>query len=184
MSAPTEADPYILVSSGAKFYFHRPEDFKYDIRQIAKSLSHLCRFTGNTSEFYSVAQHSVFCSTIVDSQFALEALLHDASEAFLSDLSTPLKELLPQYRALETPTQQAINSYFGVHPVGWAAMSPAVLRADLMALATEKRDLMPFDDTPWTILEGVKPHPFKLNPESPSTACLNFLERFATLTER
>jgi hypothetical protein len=84
-----------------------------DIRleDIAHALSHLCRFTGHTSRFYSVAEHSVWCSRMVHPKFAAHALLHDASEAYLQDIPSPLKHL-PEfafYRAAETRAQKTIR---------------------------------------------------------------------------
>lgn len=176
-------DPYILVGNGAKFVFSRPHEFDYDIKQIAGALSRLCRFTGHTSEFYSVAQHSVFCSHIVSPEFALEALLHDGSEAFIADLSSPLKGLLPEYTSMEAPIQEAIYDYFGVMTAAGGGKSEFVHHADMVALATEKRDLMPYDDQDWPCLDGIEPHPLPLVPLVPREAEHEFLKRFNEIAQ-
>lgn len=183
--------PYILVGAGGKFYFREPEKFNYDIRHIAGALSRLCRFTGHTSQFYSVAQHSAFCADWLlrtnRPQFALEALLHDAPEAFIADLSSPLKSLLPEYKALEAPIQRAIYDAFGVtvrpEDVVSGGKSRAVHEADMVALATEKRDLMPFDPEPWPCLNGIDPARLPLIPLNPLDAEELFLQMFVELTD-
>lgn len=73
----------------------KPEDV--DGRDLAVSLSHLCRFNGHIDKFYSVAQHSIAVARLVEVRgggppTVLQALLHDAPEAYLcGDVPGPLK---------------------------------------------------------------------------------------------
>lgn len=106
--------PYIETYTGKKFYFTDPEPDMIDIRDIAHSLSLQCRFMGHVETFYSVAEHSVAVSCIVEPENALAGLLHDASEAYLSDIPRPIKKLFPQYQELEEQISQAIYSKFNV----------------------------------------------------------------------
>lgn len=124
----------IQTSSGKFFDILHPENYAYDIHEIAHSLYNLCRFTGHTERFYSVARHSILCSMIVKEENKLGALLHDASEAFLGDVASPLKKLLPEYGRLEASVQQAIFNYFGV-PYPY---NEEVKMADLAALVVER----------------------------------------------
>ncbi len=78
---------WIQVRSGRKFHPLDPRPEDVDINDIAHALSNLCRFTGHCTDFYSVAQHSVIASQIVPPASALAALLHDASEAYMGDIS-------------------------------------------------------------------------------------------------
>lgn len=112
-----------------------------DVRlpDIAHALSMINRFTGHTRFPYSVAQHSVMVSRIVEERHALWGLLHDASEAYLGDVSTPLKMMLPSYRELEDHVQRTIATKFGLR---WP-MPHEIKEADLRALMSEKRDLIP-----------------------------------------
>ncbi len=92
----------------------RPCDVR--IADIAHALSMLCRFTGHTAEFYSVAEHCVHVSRIVTPQFALHGLLHDASEAYIGDVAGPLKGtgVYTAYRHMERDVMRVILASFGL----------------------------------------------------------------------
>lgn len=110
---------WIQTYTKKKFYPLEPETELICIEDIAHSLALQCRFVGHSKFFYSVAQHSVVLARLwFDDQFALAryALLHDASEAYLSDLPHPLK-YLPEfdfYRAAEDRLQRMIYERFGL----------------------------------------------------------------------
>ena len=114
-----------------------------DVRlpDISHALAIINRFTGHSRCPYSVAQHSVMVSKIIEPKHARWGLLHDASEAYLGDVATPLKNMLPEYRALEEHIQRTIARRFGLV---WP-MPVEVKRADVRALMAEKRDLLTVD---------------------------------------
>lgn len=146
-------NPYILTHTGIHFDLVDPQPDMIDERDIAHALAHLCRFTGHTSRFHSVAEHSMGVAHHVDGKHKLEALLHDASEAYLGDVSLPLKSLLPDYRKIEDRVDAVIRERFGLP----SAKSVEVKHADLRMLAIERDVLMPLDPTPWPVLAGVMP---------------------------
>jgi len=168
---------WILTRSGKHFDFADPQPDQIDIVDIAWALSNECRFAGQCIGFYSVAQHSLRASHIVQPESALEALLHDASEAYCKDIPMPLKALLPDYKAIERRVDIAIRAKFGL-PTNCSA---AVKHADLILLATERRDLMPWDDTPWPILRGIEPLDDPTRHQRQGTVYGLFIDRFEEL---
>jgi uncharacterized protein len=171
--------PDILTIAGKYFNFLEPERNEFGIHEIAHALSLLCRFTGHTPTMYSVAQHSVAVSYLVPREHALVGLLHDAAEAFMGDVSAPLKQLLPEYKAIEKRVQAAIYMRFGIDPIE----PPCVKKADLIMLATEQRDLMPAHDDVWEWegIEGIEPMKRRVVPWSSEEAAYVFLRRFQNL---
>jgi 5'-deoxynucleotidase YfbR-like HD superfamily hydrolase len=168
--------PEVLTFSGFYFNFQEPQLDTITIEDIAHGLSLCCRFAGHSRAFYSVAQHSLILSRLVPAEFALAGLLHDASEAYLGDITRPLKERLPQYREIERRVERAIFARFGLaYP-----LPPAVKHADLVMLATERRDLMRPNGT-WPILAGIEPLPETITPMDSDRAKALFLHRFGEL---
>jgi len=124
-----------------------PKPEHINIVDIAHALSHTCRFSGHTTVFYSVAAHSIWCEEFVQDEpveIRLHALLHDASEAYLTDMPSPIKQKLPQYIELEKSLMKAIYRKFGLDD----DMPPAVKAADHAALEYEEKFLLNNHMTP------------------------------------
>ena len=170
---------WILTHSGRHVELTEPDPKEITITDIAWGISRECRFAGQCLDFYSVAQHSVLASRIVPKEYALEALLHDASEAFIKDLPSPLKNLLPEYSRIERILERTIRRKFGLPE----KTSHPVRLADRILLATEKRDLMAHDPWTWPIIDGIDPLPDKIVPWSQDVAMKLFLYRFDELKE-
>lgn len=167
--------PTILTVTGSYFDFADPEGSPFGILDIAHALSHLCRFTGHVRRFYSVAEHSVHCSHLVPAEDALAALLHDAPEAFLGDVSRPLKSLLPGYRELEARIEPVVLARFGLPPV----LPPSVKVADRDMLLLEQRQAMGNFDN-WPELGDEVPD-VVLGFWEPEVAMARFLARYREL---
>lgn len=167
---------WITTYSGLPFFPMAPKAEDVRIEDIAHALSNLCRFAGHTRTFYSVAQHSVLVSRLCAPCDALWGLLHDASEAYLCDIVSPVKRVpgLDGYRDIERQVQRAVATKFGLAPD-----EPASVRAaDRVLLKTEQRDLMRmpagWDAPPESIRT--------LTPMEPRAAESLFLRRFYELT--
>jgi len=106
-----------------------PEAELIDIRDIAHALSMMCRANGHFPTFYSVAQHSLNCMREakergLSERMQLACLLHDASEAYISDLTRPVKSAMPEYREVEKKLESAIYQKFmgGISDDEYSAM--------------------------------------------------------------
>jgi hypothetical protein len=175
-------NPTIMTQSGRYFSFTEATPDGIHIEDIAHALSHLCRFTGHTREFYSVAQHSVMVSYSVPPEMALEGLLHDATEAYVGDVSRPLKMLLPEYQKIESFVWSLIAKRFGIAE----DLPPEIKQVDNVLLFTERRDFMPAnlksqDEWAWGAPIGTLP--FRIIAWPPEDAKKLFLDRFHFLTD-
>lgn len=175
---PIKSGSYIQTYTGKRFYLENLEPDEIDILDIAHALSNTCRFTGHTRWFYSVAQHSVLVSHQVPAEDALSALLHDASEAYLADVSRPVKLLsgMEAYHAIEATVMQAIAKKYGFA----FPLPESVKIADGRMLFTEKRDLL----RPLNWRYEIEPYPALITPVSPQEAKQAFLSRFRELINK
>jgi len=172
-------DPHwIQTYSGRRFWVLAPHADDVDIRDIAHHLSLICRFTGACKYHYSVAQHSLLVSELVPDDCRLWALLHDAAEAYLSDVARPVRRQLG-IDHIEAPILYAIAEKF---ELDWP-MPEEVHCADQIALATERRDLMNPCKFQWGQIKGVAPDPRRIMPMSSIQAKEDFLDIFNMLTK-
>lgn len=107
----------IMTRSHIMFDPLAPEPELMKIEDIAHSLAMLCRANGHFKTFFSVGQHCINCAREAAARgysvrVQLGALLHDGSEAYLSDVTRPVKQELPQYKCIEEPLQAAIWKKF------------------------------------------------------------------------
>ena len=108
---------WLNTFSGKKIHPLNPNPEDICITDIAHALSHQCRFTGHTKNFYSIAQHCVLVSYLCNQENALYGLLHDASEYILVDIPSPLKKSqeFNFYREIEKKVQSIIYTKFGLN---------------------------------------------------------------------
>lgn len=137
-------NPEIMLSSGRVLDLFDPDPEVLDIQVIARALARLCRYNGHSKRFYSVAEHSVLVSSILPKDLKKWGLLHDAAEAFLGDVVSPLKRspLMAGYRQAEAVMEKEILRRFGVY-TRYPEDAAWVKRADLAALATEIQTVAP-----------------------------------------
>jgi uncharacterized protein len=170
---------WIATYTGKKFTPLDPRHEDVDIHDIAHALSHVCRFAGHVHSFYSVAQHSVLAAEHAPQELKLAALLHDASEAYICDMSRPVKHdpLMQPYRDAEKRLMGVIEDVFGVD-----CEHPVIHEIDTRLLFTERRDLLP-NSPEWGGRWGdVEPYPETITPWIPEFAKREFLCAFYQLT--
>lgn len=169
--------PAILLFSGSYFDFEAPQTSEFTIEDIAHGLSMVCRFAGQCSRFYSVAQHSVHLSEIVPPEHAFQGLMHDAPEAFVGDVAKPLKMMLPDYGIIEKRVEAAVFERFNVS----MPLHPAIKEADVLMLVTEQHQLMKNRDD-WEYCRGRTPLDVKIPSWSQGQAKSRFLKRYHALS--
>jgi hypothetical protein len=167
----------IELLNGQMFDFFNPSATELGIEEIAHTLSMVCRFAGHVRYFYSVAQHALNVSLIVDQAHRKAGLLHDTAEGFTNDIVTPLKFLVPVFKEIETTIESDMARRFGFQ----YPLSSEVKLADLQMLKIEKEILKP-SSSHWAILDGVETdhllHIPLMAPMTPEQACTAFLQRW------
>lgn len=147
----------IITHTGKLFNYAAPTVDMVDIHDVAHGLSHVCRFAGHTKEFYSVAQHSVLVTYILDRLLKAPravlkyGLLHDASEAWMGDVPTPLKTILGDvYKSLEARVQNLVHAKFDLPAELDEDGTNMVKLADLMALKYERHRFVTHHEEEWS----------------------------------
>jgi hypothetical protein len=166
----------IITASGYVLDLANPNAAGLPAEDIARALAYQPRWCGATRQFYSVAEHCVMVSRLVPEAFAYDGLWHDCSEAFTGDWPTPLKAHLgrDEIRRKLAPIEAALEERFGFR--GHLA---AVKKADLIAMATELRDLLPPAWMDWGHLPS--PHEDVICPVGPEGAFKLFMARHEEL---
>jgi len=169
----------IILKTGRYFDFLSPQPDMIHIEDIAQGLSQTARFGGQALNFYSVAQHSVLVSSIVPDELKFAALMHDAAEAYIGDIVGPLKQLLPDYKVIESRVEEAVCARFGLQLSD--IKHPEIKRADLRLLRTEQRDLTSGAADEWNGLSKYPPLEQTIEPLDWLSACSEFLIEFGKL---
>lgn len=179
---PTGRGPFIQTFSGGRFYYREPLLEEIRIEDIAHAIAHNCRYNGHTRDFYSVAEHCILGSYMVPEEDALAFLLHDANEAYLTDIPSPMKAYLMEHgvagnilKELEARYDELIYRRFGLP---WP-MPATVKEADLRMLKTEVEQIMS-DPADYRITD-IKPYPLRIECLKPAEAEAVYLDRFHEL---
>ena len=168
-------DPYIFAGDRNTYLdgpcLQDPNNIP-DIPALAHALAQINRFTGHTVRPYSVAEHSLLCCEIARNQPIVQALprkdqarvmlaclTHDLHEALVGDVSSPIKRIVGKaWTDFEDRVERAVLDAHGLSPLA-EEFAELVKQVDLIALATEKRDLLD-TDSQWGALEGTAPADF------------------------
>ena len=193
--------PYIRTASGRDVYLSDPGR-SIVIEDIAASLAKICRYNGHTRVPYSVAQHSIWVARQIKAsgygaKLQLAGLMHDAAEAYLGDMPTPVQRFIfgDENSAAIKSKWSGAHAHFDhnitadILPAGyylqWPDMTQALIKSfDLMARRTEWRDLM-IGPEPVEFSNWPGPHAEIIRPfENWETAQEQFLVHFHTLTKQ
>lgn len=162
-TAPLGVDDFLTTAAGHELSLSAPRPGMLDSSSIAWSLAQINRFNGHAARPYSVAEHSLLVCEIAERELGLNihgqlaALLHDAHEAITGDMHTPGKRHIAGWRAWEERWEHFVRGCFALHTSS-VLHAADIKRADLMALATERRDLLsPASTTAWACLGGIEP---------------------------
>jgi len=172
-----EPTSVMITYSGRTVDLEKPDFSRFEIDDIARPLANQCRFVGNVRSFYSVAQHCVLASYLIQPEFAYDALMHDCEEAFTGDWPTPWKVRIGRdaiHQAI-SPIKRALARHFDFR---YPEPKPVKI-ADQRALATELRDLCAPHRVNWEMLPP--PLPERIVPLQPPQAYEQFLQRYEEL---
>lgn len=170
-------EAWIQTFTGRAFWPLNPRPEDVDLVDIAHALAMKCRYSGHCKRFYSVAEHSVLVSRMVDPQHALAALLHDAGEAYLPDVPRPIKPKLTGFKEIEERVDTVIARKFGA-TFPW---HESIHIADATILADEKLALMGPEPAPWSL--PYPPAGVKIECWDPEEAKWQFCIRFFEVTK-
>lgn len=165
------------------------QDGAFRVATIAHALGNLCRYGGHTSRFYSVAEHCLLVESVIDLRLLCgpwnpglrlalrrEALVHDASEAYLIDLPAPFKRMpeLEFYRLAEKRLESELRKWFGLAPIE----SATIKDLDVEIRGTERVWLFPDIDA-WKTAEPIQG--IECGTMSPTQARDAWLAKFSEL---
>ena len=181
--APPAPGPYLQTVSGRFVNPFDPDPEQLDIGDIARALANVCRFGGHCRSFYSVAQHSVIVSELVeqrggDVEDVFAALMHDATEAYLGDMPHPIKHRSPlgaAFKEAEDHLEAVLRARFNIK-----AEVPEIKKVDRALLATERKALSG-EGWHWPELDGVVPLEMELTAWPADEAARAFAARYAEL---
>jgi len=166
---------------GGKFFPLAPKASDVDIVDIAHGLAMTCRYGGQCKRFYSVAEHCVHVSFMVDPKYALYGLLHDSAEAWIGDMPRPLKHQpeMKAFRDAEAAVELVVAEALGLN---WTPeIHSSVKEIDNRILADEVLQLQPVPELYTDVLQQ-SPLGVTLQCWNPAEAESMFLERYAALT--
>ncbi len=142
----TRREPVCIHTfSGIAFDLLNPQPEMIRIEDIVHSLALINRFNGAAIFPYSVAQHSLYVARLLPSPLKLHGLLHDAAEAYVGDMVSPLKKIMSEYKKVEAGISRVVADVFGL-----AFPEPEEVKmADLAVLSAEREQVLLPSYGPW-----------------------------------
>lgn len=175
---------WLGTNGGRQIDLDHPDPNEIDIHDIATGLANVCRFGGQLRDWYSVAEHSMNVAHLCPPEYKLLGLLHDATEAYICDIPTPLKrELGAVYADIEDRIALAIGLRFGLGE-SLVALPEPVKIADRMMVVSE-RDALQTSPQKWGAAyeDSLRYPQFARRYYKPEDAREKFLVMFFELTK-
>lgn len=193
MPINTRNGNWMQTYTGNRFFPLDPRPDDFNLLDIAHSLSMQCRYNGHVTNFYSVAEHSVLVSQVIEQEtenrgLALWGLLHDASETYIGDMVRPLKLSLSEFSMIENKILWAMGEAFNLQLAGQVGSETAcpipeeVAAVDTRILVDEKNTLMAATLHRWDV-QGIMPTGAVIQMWSPENAEKAFIQRFEELRD-
>jgi hypothetical protein len=179
MTAGEKQSPWVYTVNGGQVPLLNPTPEHIHVMDIAEGLSKQCRYNGQVTSFYSVAQHSCVVMKLLPDEIKPYGLLHDAHEAYIGDMVSPMKKAINEMGSLRAITRitrnldEAIYRAFGLKFPIPSDVKELIIHADMTALATEKRDLL--NAQQWDVILP-EPANFKITPMAWPVALEKFVE--------
>lgn len=169
----------VRTYTGRDLDLANPDPAQIDIRDIAHHLSKLDRYNGAGHFPYSVGQHSLLVAQALPREYRLQGLLHDATEAYLGDVVSPLKSMLPDYRRIEGNVMKAICKRFEI-----TFPRPKIIKkADQAVMAAEMLQVVKWPDLARRPELPPPPKDMAIRPMPWQEVRDRFLERFQELKQ-
>lgn len=176
---------HIWTLSGEEMFPTKPESKKIHIRDVAHTLSMICRFNGHLKEFYSVGEHSLLVETLLylrghPPRIRLLGLTHDVTEYLVGDIISPIKKLVPKVKDLEEEIAPTLFQGLGIPKPTESEMEP-VHEADRDVMMFEKIELLHPNShhTVTNVPEGLH-----IVPYPPKLAAEPFVQRYKMLMKQ
>lgn len=178
---------WMTTANGMEMDLVYPRPAYVTLHDLAHSLGQINRFGGHARRPYSVAEHSLLVLQIIEQLFApasvhlrLAALMHDAHEAYVGDMTTPAKGLAGDaWHQVEHRLERCLQSAWALHTAAYEHRD-AIKTADLIALATERAQLLPRTPSLWASLVHVQPVTWVdlMSPERVAMTWADWRDRF------
>ena len=177
------AAQFIETYTGRPFYPLNPRQEDISIIDIAHGLSLQCRYGGQISDFYSVAEHSVLLAMYAEEELhasvldCLQILMHDAPEAFMTDIPRPVKQYMPEYREWDHGINEAIRKWLSLEGIKTPDFQDEI---DSRIIIDERAQLKSDSGLDWG--HNLKPLGLEMQKWHPRRAEIEFLMRYTAYT--
>jgi hypothetical protein len=177
------AAEFIETYTGRAFYPLNPRQEDISIIDIAHGLSLQCRYGGQITDFYSVAEHSVLLAMYAEQELhanvidCLQILMHDAPEAFMTDIPRPVKQYMPEYRKWDHGIDEAIRTWLSLEGVKRPDFQDEI---DSRIIVDERAQLKSDSGLDWG--HNLKALDLEMQKWAPRRAEIEFLMRYTAYT--